>query len=128
MESTALRIGGDEFLVLAGRDPNDPDSSANHFADRVEAAIRAGDAAAHDLEVRTSIGCAWADFANDPQSLAIQLDHLVDCADLAQVKAKTEGGARVCHYSGDQSVHARRRVSIHRRVGHGWQRDEMSLV
>ncbi|MDB5893429.1 MAG: hypothetical protein JWQ88_960, partial [Rhodoferax sp.] len=132
---TAVRVGGDEFLVLStlnpddGDDGHDGDAKARQLAEDVAGAIQGTALQMPDgVEVNASIGSAWTVLSAKGQTVGSQLDHLIDRADLAQVQAKRSGGGRISLFEPALIVQARRQTSIHRHIGHAWELGQMSLV
>ncbi len=128
-DGTAIRLGGDEFVVLAPLGAGHHGTSPRQLADSLDLALRSQEAAwAVDVEVRASIGLAHGRLEAAGPSMELQLNHLIDQADLAQVEAKRGGGGRVYEYHGGLSATARRRTGMRRHIAKAWELGEMSLV
>lgn len=82
------RWGGDEFAIVA---PNTVQRSAQHLAQRLLEHV-SNEARSHDAAVTISIGVATIDPGRDSSATA---EWLVDAADSALYRAKSEGRNRV---------------------------------
>jgi diguanylate cyclase (GGDEF)-like protein len=95
-EDTCARVGGDEFVVLAGDQPDE--KAVLDLADRLHAAMQAPfHVDGMSLDIEASLGVAWAPTHGGG------VDHLLRCADVAMYAAKTRrDGVMVYQESDDR--------------------------
>lgn len=125
-----IRMGGDEFLVIAPVAPALQEVQAQHLAHELQGMLHALAAIESAREVRASMGCSWLTLSRQHGSAMEQLDRQISQADLAQVSAKGDGGdrIRVRAFTEQLGATARRHTSVARHLPQAWDRQQMCLV
>jgi len=125
---TALRLGGDEFLIVAEGDSSEVAWPETPLEIELLHAIRSTPVAQDATYASASIGVVSCSFSSAASSLDSDVNHMIDKADLAQVRAKRQGGCRVVRYEPCMSASARHAARVNRDISSAWGRNEMSLV
>ncbi len=118
--STVARLGGDEFALVRG----DCDAAvAERLATRL---LHAFDAPftveTQSIAITASAGIAFLGPGDE------DFTDLMKNADLALYRAKAEGGGRVCFFTPEMALSARRRREFESDLGRALERDEFFLV
>ena len=119
-EDTLGRLGGDEFLVIAQRLPNQ-DAAATLAGKLVNALERPFELDGHELYIGGSVGVSL--FPRDAHDSGTMIKH----ADLAMYQAKQSGGPRVCFYSEDMNTRAVERLELGAELRRALEREEFEL-
>lgn len=85
----AGRHGGEEFCIIL---PDTVPQGAVHVADRLRTAVEQHMFKAYDESIKITVSVGVSVFPDD----ATDLNQLIDCADQAMYKAKSEGRNKVC--------------------------------
>ena len=107
---TAARLGGDEFAVLLQFEPGA--DAPQRMARRIQAAI----AAPVEIEARTVSVGASIGIAIGPADGG-DAEALLRAADLAMLKAKSDGRGSLRFFESEMDVQLRARADIERRIG-----------
>ncbi len=126
-DHVAVRVGGDEFVVLTELGAEGNGEAAAAQGAHIQAEIE--DLALGGFQSRCSVGTSWAPIADDPDVPVFrQLDRLLHEADLAQAAAKRSGGGRAVLYDPSLGARSRMSSSIRRLLPQAWARGEISMA
>lgn len=127
-DSDAIRVGGDEFIVLARMQTYEADTRVLIFSQRVFDAINELKVLSDAPPTTASVGVSWKTFSDAGPPFEQSFSQLLNRADLAQVEAKRGGGARIKPYDEAFSEEARRATNMNRHIVNAWSLGEMHLA
>ena len=119
--AAVARLGGDEFAVAL--DGGTDEASITAVAQAIQDALHEPcDLQGATVSVRSSIGIALA------QGDGLQIDALLNHADLALYAAKSDGRGRFCFFAPRMAAQTRRRIAIESELRGALARGEISVV
>jgi diguanylate cyclase (GGDEF)-like protein/PAS domain S-box-containing protein len=121
---TVARVGGDEFVVLLGRD--DDLAYLRTFADRIMAVIRRQvTTGAESMALSASVGIARVDLASEPD---VSPEQLLRRADAAMCRAKERGRDQHDVFDTDLRDRTEARQALVHEIRDGLRDDRVALV
>jgi len=119
-EDTVARVGGDEFVVLAGEAKEV--AALVQVAEQIITALRASiPIAGREIFVGCSVGLSV--YPGDAE----QAPELLRCADLAMYHAKQRGRSCLSLYDPEMNGQAMQRMELETALRHAFERDEFAL-
>ncbi len=117
---TVARYGGDEFIMLY-TDIDDIQRLSGRISEVLDVVAKPIRIQNEDIQLSASIGvCVYPDQIDDP-------DKLIDFADIAMYKAKSQGKNQFCFFSDEMDIEAHKRKHVEQKLRFAIQKEELQV-